>query len=339
LEAELGESFTTLDAVFDPRSARTTRVVSAVLEGSWDDVFAIVEQSDLRMLRLLSTTLIAPLARHRGNVALAWSLVHEALPAGPETALGDSAGYLLPLRMLAVALSLDAGDYDAARRWLDALERWLDWSGGIFGRAGVHLGWAAYHRVTGNGDAAWAQADLALAAAGTPRQPLVLIVAHRLLGGFALAAGRLDEAGRQLSAAMALADACGARHERAMILLAQGELARVQGDHASARAHVATVRDLCIPMGAALTLAGADALAARLPAIPAGGSSSLPAGLTVREGEVLRELAAGLSNAEIAALLSLSPRTVNAHLTTIYSKLGVATRGAAIRFALDHGLA
>jgi DNA-binding CsgD family transcriptional regulator len=48
----------------------------------------------------------------------------------------------------------------------------------------------------------------------------------------------------------------------------------------------------------------------------------------------LRLLAAGLVNAEIAERLSLSPRTVNAHLTTIYGKLGVATRGAAIRFAL-----
>jgi DNA-binding CsgD family transcriptional regulator len=64
----------------------------------------------------------------------------------------------------------------------------------------------------------------------------------------------------------------------------------------------------------------------------------LPAGLTAREAEVLRHLATGLSNAEIAHLLGLSPRTVNAHLTTIYGKLGVTTRGAAIRFALDHDL-
>jgi DNA-binding CsgD family transcriptional regulator len=49
-------------------------------------------------------------------------------------------------------------------------------------------------------------------------------------------------------------------------------------------------------------------------------------------------LAAGLPNAEIADRLSRSPRTINAHLTNIYSKLGVNTRGAAIRFALDNGL-
>jgi DNA-binding CsgD family transcriptional regulator/tetratricopeptide (TPR) repeat protein len=338
LEAELAESFTTLDAVFDPLSARTARVVSAILEGSWHEVFAIVEQSDLRMLRMLSATLIAPLARHQGNPAMAWSLIHEALPAGPDTALGDSTGYLLPLRMLAVALALDAGDRDAARRWLNSLEQWLEWSGGIFGRAGVHLGWAAYHWATGDIATAQKRAEQALASAGAPRQPLVLVVAHRLLGGLALAAGRLDDADRQFAAALELADTCGARHERAMILLAQAELADARGDHALARTHLADVRSLCVPMGATLTLARADALAARLPATPADDSSSLPANLTRREAEVLRLLSAGLSNAEIADRLSLSARTINAHLTNIYGKLDVSTRGAAIRFAVDHDL-
>jgi DNA-binding NarL/FixJ family response regulator len=55
--------------------------------------------------------------------------------------------------------------------------------------------------------------------------------------------------------------------------------------------------------------------------------------------EVLWLLAEGLSNAQIAARLVVSSRTVNAHLTTIYSKLDVSSRGAAIRYALDHRLA
>ncbi len=338
LEAELEESFATLDAVFDPRSARTARVLSAMLEGSWDEVFAIVEQSGLRMLRLLSNTVIAPLARHQGNASLAWELIHQALPAGPETELGDSAGYLLPLRMLAVALSLDTGDHDVARHWLEALERWLDWSGDVSGRAAAHIGWAAYYQATGNSSAARARAEQALAAASAPRQPHALLVSHRVLGQLALAAGRPDDAEGELAAALELADACGARHERAMILLALAELARVRGDYALAHTQLDAVRALCVPMGAALTLARADAVAARLPATPASNSSSLPAGLTAREGEVLRLLASGLSNGEIADRLSLSPRTINAHLTNIYGKLGVSSRGAAIRFALDNDL-
>jgi DNA-binding NarL/FixJ family response regulator len=63
------------------------------------------------------------------------------------------------------------------------------------------------------------------------------------------------------------------------------------------------------------------------------------AGLTSREVEVLRLVAAGMTSAQIAAELFLSTRTVEAHLTSIYHKLGVTSRAGATRFALEHGLA
>lgn len=63
-----------------------------------------------------------------------------------------------------------------------------------------------------------------------------------------------------------------------------------------------------------------------------------PAGLTSREVEVLRLLAQRLTYGEIAEKLIISRRTVNAHLTAIYSKLGVSGREAATRFAVDHHL-
>jgi DNA-binding CsgD family transcriptional regulator/tetratricopeptide (TPR) repeat protein len=63
-----------------------------------------------------------------------------------------------------------------------------------------------------------------------------------------------------------------------------------------------------------------------------------PAGLTARELEVLKLIAAGLTNAQVAEQLSVTSRTVNAHLTTIYSKLGVTGRAGAIRFVFDHRL-
>ncbi|RIK41845.1 MAG: hypothetical protein DCC58_11945, partial [Chloroflexi bacterium] len=132
--------------------------------------------------------------------------------------------------------------------------------------------------------------------------------------------------------------ACGARHQYALTLLALADLLRVRGDLPAARVHLATVRALCTPMGAVRTLANADALDALLRDPSTTRPTALPAGLTPREADVLRLLATGLANAEIAERLSLSPRTVNAHLTTIYGKLGVTTRGAAIRFALDHDL-
>ncbi|HEU5342828.1 MAG TPA: LuxR C-terminal-related transcriptional regulator [Ktedonobacterales bacterium] len=60
--------------------------------------------------------------------------------------------------------------------------------------------------------------------------------------------------------------------------------------------------------------------------------------LTRREREVLRLVAQGMTNAQVARELIVTPRTVNAHLTAIYGKLGVTSRSRAIRYALDHHL-
>jgi DNA-binding CsgD family transcriptional regulator/tetratricopeptide (TPR) repeat protein len=63
-----------------------------------------------------------------------------------------------------------------------------------------------------------------------------------------------------------------------------------------------------------------------------------PAGLTEREVEVLRLLAQGLTNIQIAQQLIVSPYTVNAHVRSIYNKLDVTSRAAATRFALANDL-
>jgi HD-GYP domain-containing protein (c-di-GMP phosphodiesterase class II) len=63
-----------------------------------------------------------------------------------------------------------------------------------------------------------------------------------------------------------------------------------------------------------------------------------PAGLTLREVEVLRLLARGLSNKQIAARLVITPKTVGNHVEHIYAKIGASSRAAAGLFALRHGL-
>ena len=71
---------------------------------------------------------------------------------------------------------------------------------------------------------------------------------------------------------------------------------------------------------------------------PVSSTPEHPAGLSPREVEVLRLVVEGLTNAQVARELFLSPRTVETHLTSIYHKLGVNSRTAATRLALEHGL-
>jgi predicted ATPase/serine/threonine protein kinase/DNA-binding CsgD family transcriptional regulator len=93
----------------------------------------------------------------------------------------------------------------------------------------------------------------------------------------------------------------------------------------------------------ALTAKGSITAPQQLPTTPsttppAKPSTTYPGGLTAREVEVLRLLAQGLTDAQIAEQLVISPRTVNNHLTSIYSKIQVSSRSAATRYAIEHQL-
>jgi DNA-binding NarL/FixJ family response regulator len=84
-----------------------------------------------------------------------------------------------------------------------------------------------------------------------------------------------------------------------------------------------------------------DNLGVRLDArdLPTGQSPSpLPSGITAREAEVLRLVAAGHTNKEIASVLFLSDKTIARHLSNIFTKAGVSTRAAATAFAFEHNL-
>jgi ATP/maltotriose-dependent transcriptional regulator MalT len=66
--------------------------------------------------------------------------------------------------------------------------------------------------------------------------------------------------------------------------------------------------------------------------------AAYPSDLTRRELEVLRLVAQGLTDAEVAEQLVISPHTVHVHISTIYSKLEVKTRSAATRYVFEHNL-
>jgi DNA-binding NarL/FixJ family response regulator len=70
-----------------------------------------------------------------------------------------------------------------------------------------------------------------------------------------------------------------------------------------------------------------------------GNRQTLPDELTPRKAEVLKLIAAGLSNAEIAAALVVSNATVKTHVNHILSKTGARDRAQAVRYADQHGIA
>lgn len=76
------------------------------------------------------------------------------------------------------------------------------------------------------------------------------------------------------------------------------------------------------------------------PSPPSAAQSASPESvrLTRREREVLRLLTQGLTNKEIAERLVVSVPTINTHVISIFNKLGVTSRSAATRYALDHHL-
>src|SRR3989442_6400766 len=89
------------------------------------------------------------------------------------------------------------------------------------------------------------------------------------------------------------------------------------------------------PEGVIAALQRAEVLQQAPPAKP---SVTYPAGLTPREVDVLRLVAQGLTDAQVAEKLVISRRTVNWYLTVIYSKIGVTSRSAATRYAIEQKL-
>jgi ATP/maltotriose-dependent transcriptional regulator MalT len=115
---------------------------------------------------------------------------------------------------------------------------------------------------------------------------------------------------------------------RARVLLALA--CRSLGDEDTAALELATARDSFVELEALPAVAWVDSLLRRTPADDTHG-------LTARELEVLRLVAAGKSNREIAGALSISDHTARRHLQNIFAKLGVSSRAAATAFAYERG--
>ena len=158
----------------------------------------------------------------------------------------------------------------------------------------------------------------------------IMAMASHAKGALSLAVGDAQTALVELRRAAQMWQELGALHTsaRGRVLVAQA--CRLIGDDDTAALELRGVRDIFSELGARPDLAALDSL---MHVDDADGH-----GLSAREREVLRLVATGGSNREIAAALVLSEHTVARHLQNIYAKLGVSTRTAAGAFAHEHHL-
>jgi DNA-binding CsgD family transcriptional regulator/tetratricopeptide (TPR) repeat protein len=177
--------------------------------------------------------------------------------------------------------------------------------------------------VAGGADG-WQRGEIAawLRRTGSPRPPR-----GELAGPY-----RWQAAGEWVEASRAW-DSLGCPYEAALALYDAG-------DEAALRQALQAFTGLGAPAAAQRTRHKMRALGIRsIPAGPRTATRADPLGLTRREREVLELICAGHSNAEIAAKLVLSARTVDHHVSAVLAKLGTPTRGAATARAARLGLA
>jgi ATP/maltotriose-dependent transcriptional regulator MalT len=280
-------------------------------------------------------------ATYQGDFATARSLYEEGLVLCRE--LGDKWGVATSLNNVG-NIAYMQGDYAIASSVYEeglALSREL----------GDKLGTSIYLNNLGN--VAFMQSDYP-AARSLHLESLVIReeIDHKWamaisvagLGEVAIESGQPRLGVRLLGASNALGEALG-------VYMEADDLIAYDRAVASARALLGEAGfEAAWGEGKALTLEEAVALAqqpptASLEALPQARKAVQPqktpsamSELTAREIEVLRLLAVGLSNPEIAEHLSLSVYTVQSHLRSIFSKINVKTRAAAVHFAFEHSL-
>ncbi|NYJ36892.1 LuxR family transcriptional regulator [Nocardiopsis aegyptia] len=159
--------------------------------------------------------------------------------------------------------------------------------------------------------------------------PYLRAVVDQAHGGILLAEGDAVAAARVLDEAKAAWRSLDAPYEAARTGLLLADACARLHDHDTARMEREAARAILRRLGAAPE---AGRTGERWPS-SAGGD-----GLTGRELQVLRRVAAGRTNRQIAGDLAISEHTVRRHLQNIYAKLGLGSRSGATAYAYEHGL-
>jgi DNA-binding NarL/FixJ family response regulator len=225
-------------------------------------------------------------------------------------------------------LRLAQGQVDAAAA---AIRRVLDEASDRVARSKLLAAYVEIMLAAGDVHAAHAGADELARLADDLAAPLLGAVAAHAQGAVLLGEGDARAALQALRHAWRSWQDLEAPYEAARVRVLIGLACRQLGDQDSAEMELDAARWVFRQLEAAPDLARVEALT-REPAAGAAG------GLTARELQVLRLVAAGQTNRSIAADLFLSERTVERHVSNILTKLGVSSRAAATAYAYQHQL-
>ncbi len=168
-------------------------------------------------------------------------------------------------------------------------------------------------------------------AAADVAAPLLQAMAAQALGAVQLAEGDAVAAVRTLRQAWNVWHDLDAPYDAARVRVLIGKACGALGDADGHSLELDAARWVFRELGAIPELAGLDRIAGEA-------DPGLAAGLTRREVEVLRLVAAGKTNRAIAGDLFLSEKTVARHVSNIFTKLGLSSRSGATAFAYEHGL-
>jgi DNA-binding NarL/FixJ family response regulator len=194
-------------------------------------------------------------------------------------------------------------------------------------------------RATGDTDGVRVSADELTGIAAGSSSMVLSAMAAQAIGTARLSEGAASDALTHLRAAALAWHRLNMPYESARTAFLLGLSCAALGDTVSAALELHSAHDTFAELGARTDLDRVDALTAGLGATVESHDAlhGAPA-LSVREREVLKHVAAGNTNKEIATELVISEHTVGRHLENIFTKLGVTSRAAATAYAYEHHL-